>query len=64
MVDSYLYTKHRAIYFASKGLSYSAISRALASEGLSYSAKSVSLLILMVVLETLEQAEQAKLHNK
>ena len=41
---SCLYTKRRAIYFASnKDLSYSAISRALASEGLS-STKSVSLL--------------------
>ena len=45
MVDRYLYTKRRAIYLASKGLNFSAISRALSSEGLSYSTKSVSLLI-------------------
>lgn len=45
MADKYLYTKRRAIYFALKGLSCSAISRALISEGLSYSTKSVSLLL-------------------
>ena len=45
MGDKYLYTKRRAIYFASKGLSCSATSRALTSEGLSYSTKSVSLLL-------------------
>ena len=64
----YLYTKHRAIiYFASIGLSCSAISRALTSEGLSYSTKSVSLLIRKInsggsIARKLEG--QLKLHSK
>ena len=45
MVDKYLYTKRRALYFASKGLNCCAISRALASEDLSYTPKSVFVLI-------------------
>ena len=45
MVDKYLYTKRRALYFASKRLNCCAISRALASEDLSYTPKSVFVLI-------------------
>ena len=46
MVDQYLYTKQRAVFYAAQGLNASAISRALATEGLPYSPKSVSLLLL------------------
>ena len=45
MVDKYLYTKQRAVFYAAKGLNASAISRALATEGLPYSPRSVSLLL-------------------
>ena len=45
MVDQYLYTKQRAVFYAAQGLHASAISRALATEGLPYSPKSVSLLL-------------------
>ena len=45
MVDKYLYTKQRTVFYAAQGLNASAISRALATEGLPYSPKSVSLLL-------------------
>ena len=45
MVEKYLYTKQRAVFYAAKGLNASAISRALATEGLPYSPRSVSLLL-------------------
>ena len=45
MVDKYLYTKQRAVYYAAQGLNDSAISRVLATEGLPYCPKSVSLLL-------------------
>ena len=45
MVDQYLYTKQRAVFYAAQGLNASAISRALSAEGLPYSPKSVSLLL-------------------
>ena len=45
MVDKYLYSRQRAVFYAAQGLSAAAISRALASEDLSYSFKSVCLLL-------------------
>ena len=45
MPDKFLYAKQRVVFYAAKGLTASAISRALCKEEITYSAKSVSLLL-------------------
>ena len=45
MPDKFLYAKQRAVFYAAKGLTATAISKALSKEGVTYSPKSVSLLL-------------------